>query len=79
LIVSFYINLAISVDDKTHSPDRNGILFCYCDSGEVLLMVSLLRNDKKDIVDSGIKLLKNFDKMGKTENKKPFKVRILKG
>jgi hypothetical protein len=42
---------------RNHSPDRNGILFWHCGTSLERMLIAD-RNDKKDIVESGIKLLK---------------------
>ncbi len=38
---------------KAHSPDRSGILFCH-GGGNIFGWLRFVRNDKKDIADSGI-------------------------
>ena len=66
----FFLGGNSSLYKLVSSPDGSGILFCYC-ACEILLWFRLLvRNDKKDIADSGKQLqIKNaeplFDKVNK--------------
>lgn len=49
----FFLGGTSSLYKLVSSPDGSGILFCYC-ACEILLWFRLLvRNDKKDIADSG--------------------------